>query len=647
MKTQSATSAASEELKPQEEPKPQIGRYSIERLLARGGMAEVFVGRASGPAGFSKRVVIKRILPDLAQNETFISMFLNEARLAALLEHPSIVQVFDFGEHSSTYYIAMEYVEGESLRSILKYYEANKQAVPLAPVLVWMQSVCEGLDYAHRLTADDGQSYNIVHRDVSPENILISKSGLAKVVDFGVAKASSMQRELTSAGVVKGKFSYIAPEQILGQPIDQRADVYSLGVTLYEVLVGRRPHVADNELTLLRSIIETDPVPPHEVRPDIDSKLSGIICRAIARNPELRYPDMLTLNGEIDDYLKARGLRVKSSELSGIVAQVSRWTAERWPSNCPSRPQPSSSSVSSGKLWRPPALETVPGVDDVEFELIPEEPDPAPSSDIASSVDSDAAFERAMSRARKSLVRSKLKRRALFALLLVVVAGGGFVALRQRSSPGTAVAPATEPSRSATAASLPRPEPAPSPSVPPVSATAPEKATTLPAPAAAPQHDLATAGTRPADTLPKPPAVAARPPPQPARHRPVPEPAAAPKHRMAFAGTRPTDTLARPPAVAARPPLPLPLPPPEPAPVASLSPSVDTGDGWLNLRTEPWCEVFLKGERLGTTPLNRLAIPVGRYSLRLVNKEAGIDRVIQVEIRPGEVSTTRLRLAPE
>jgi serine/threonine protein kinase len=606
---------ASDEPKQQPEPaRLQIGRYVVERLLAHGGMAEVFLGKALGPAGFSKRVVIKRILPDLAQDESFVKMFLNEARLAALLEHPNIVQVFDFGEYSKTYYIAMEYVEGESLRTILKYYMARVRPTPLTPMLAWVQNVCEGLAYAHSLKDDTGKNRNIVHRDITPENILISKAGTAKVVDFGVAKAAH-NPHLTTAGKIRGKPAYIAPEQIRGEQVDRRADVYSLGVTLYEALAGGYPFAGTNQFELLFSILNKNLPALHEIRPEVDSALSALVSRAIARDPKQRYPDMHALGSEIDDYLNSHGLRVKSSELAAIVAQVKQWVsspADR-SSNSPS-PGPLIQAGSMGQEAQPARMvEANPRREEMaELEVAPAAAGSAPRG--------------------RSI--------ALGALLGASVAiGVSIMATRQtaRSADplahpappfGAGVAPpVAQPTASAVESSAPAilliPGKAEVPAAldpPPAPLDSPSKAhrrhraqRTAISPAVKPAPPRSVAVVRPA-ARPKQTGVAKTERPE-SREVPSPEPAAV--------GSPPVMAAVRTPGLL----------------------RASTEVGWLNLRTEPWCEVYHRTGLVGTTPINRLVFPAGRHSLRLVNKPAGIEKDIVVDVRPGEESTVRLRLS--
>ncbi|MBS2028077.1 MAG: serine/threonine protein kinase [Deltaproteobacteria bacterium] len=318
---------------------PRLGRYRIERFLARGGMAEVFVGKAEGPGGFEKNVVIKRILPELVAEDRFVRMFLAEARLAAQLNHPNIVQVFDFGQHDGMYFLAMEYIQGESLRAILQAYENQGRRLPPPICASLVAGVCEGLHYAHNLSDEHGVSRNLVHRDVTPDNILISASGVPKIVDFGIAKASSTGHR-TEGGMLKGKYGYMSPEQIRGDGIDRRLDVYALGVTLYEMLAGHRPYVAENELQLLKKIIQAEAPRVEELVPEVPAALGAAVAQAIAPDPNLRFRDARALGNALQDYLASTGTRVAPFELAGVVNGVTAYHRERRAAHGTTEPPP-------------------------------------------------------------------------------------------------------------------------------------------------------------------------------------------------------------------------------------------------------------------------------------------------------------------
>src|SRR5512139_2277258 len=231
-----------------------FGRYQLLELIARGGMAEVHKAKSHGVEGFEKVLVIKSILPELSRDAEFVEMFVKEAKIAVSLSHPNIVQVFDLGRADDRYFIAMEYVAGTDLSTLLR--RAARHELPLAPALsVFIASeVAQALDYAHRRRDQDLQPMSLVHRDVSPQNILLGFEGAVKLTDFGIAKARHKVEENTQAGVLKGKYAYMAPEQARGEPVDARADLYALGIVLYECLSGTHPFLTPSSYETLRNV---------------------------------------------------------------------------------------------------------------------------------------------------------------------------------------------------------------------------------------------------------------------------------------------------------------------------------------------------------------------------------------------------------
>jgi serine/threonine-protein kinase len=228
-------------------------RYHLIEKLEAGGMAEVFLGEATSVQGFKKRVAIKRVLPHLASHTNFIGMFLDEARLGARLTHANIVSVFDIGKSDNSFFIVMEFVDGTNLKKIMETLRIKRQPFPLKDVIYIAMEACRGLSYAHELLDEDGNPVDLVHRDVSPPNILISRRGEVKVTDFGLAKART-QLERTDPGVVKGKFSYLSPEVATGQEIDERADIFALGVCIWEMLAGRRLFLGDTDYETVQAV---------------------------------------------------------------------------------------------------------------------------------------------------------------------------------------------------------------------------------------------------------------------------------------------------------------------------------------------------------------------------------------------------------
>ena len=282
-----------------------LGRYQLITRLATGGMAEVWLARATGAKGFQKTIVVKTILPHLADDPDFLRMFINEALLAAALNHPNVVQIFDLGQIGEHYFIAMEYILGRTMRQVQRVLRKQRKVMPVWLVLKVAVSVCDALDYAHNKRGDDGDLLGIVHRDVTPENIMISFSGVTKVVDFGIAKATT-GAIMTQAGKIKGKLAYLAPEQIVAAgsaPVDRRTDIYAMGVLLYEMLTGVRPFRAPNDMALLLKIPKEMPTPPSQIARWVPTRLSDIVMKAMAKEPTDRYQEAGGLGEDLQGFL--------------------------------------------------------------------------------------------------------------------------------------------------------------------------------------------------------------------------------------------------------------------------------------------------------------------------------------------------------
>ena len=265
-------------------------KYRLTQKIGSGGMAEVFRATGEGPEGFERAFVVKRILPRLSDAPEFVGMFVDEAKISARLLHPNIVQVFEFAYHDGGYYIVMEPVEGVDMAFLLRKLERRGAVAPAAFVAEVGRQACRGLGFAHGLTSPDGKPYGIVHRDVTPPNIMVAWNGAVKILDFGIARAvQQLRTSQTDAGTVKGKMSYIAPELLQGQPADARSDLFSLGVVLHELLSGRRLFVGENDLETLKLVSEM-PVPrPSARNPEVKPALDEVILRALARDPAKRY----------------------------------------------------------------------------------------------------------------------------------------------------------------------------------------------------------------------------------------------------------------------------------------------------------------------------------------------------------------------
>ncbi|NOK38421.1 serine/threonine protein kinase [Corallococcus exercitus] len=264
------------------------GQYVLVRKLAEGGMAEIFLAKLLGADGFERNVVLKRMLPTLSAIPDFVEMFRDEARLAAKLSHPHIVQIHELGFTEGCYYICMEYLAGEDFSTTLRLAGRRRQYVPLPVVVRVLIDAARGLHFAHTFTNEQGQPLHVVHRDVSPSNLYVTYQGQVKVLDFGIAKAESRLVQ-TRTGVVKGKYIYMAPEQAQGKEVDHRADVFSLGVSLYEAVTHVRPFSRENDLAVLNALLQCDFEKPRALRADLPAGLEAIILKAMAFKPEDRY----------------------------------------------------------------------------------------------------------------------------------------------------------------------------------------------------------------------------------------------------------------------------------------------------------------------------------------------------------------------
>lgn len=295
-------------------------RYRVIKRLASGGMAEVFVAESAGIEGFRKQVAIKRVLPQLSKKEQFIAMFLDEARLSAHLSHSNVVSVFDIGVGDGTYFIVMEYVDGADLKTVMDHYKKLGLPVPVEVAVYVATRICQGLAYAHELKTGDGKPLAIIHRDITPANVLITRYGEVKIVDFGLAKASSQLAE-SDAGVIKGKFGYLAPETVLEKPVDQRVDVFAVGIILWEMLTGRRLFLGETDFQTVRlvrdAVVPSLPTINRAVPPDLDE----IVRRSLARDPAARYQQARDLGRDLTRFLFRLGAPVSDDDVAELVVR--------------------------------------------------------------------------------------------------------------------------------------------------------------------------------------------------------------------------------------------------------------------------------------------------------------------------------------
>jgi serine/threonine-protein kinase len=296
-------------------------RYNLIEKLESGGMAEVFLGEVTSVQGFKKKVAIKRVLPHLASHTNFIGMFLDEARLGARLSHANIVSVFDIGKADNSFFIVMEFVEGTNLKKVMETLRVKRKPFPLKDAIYIAMEACRGLSYAHELLDDDGGPLDLVHRDVSPPNILISKRGEVKVTDFGLAKART-QLERTDPGVVKGKFSYLSPEVASGQPADERADIFALGVCLWEMLAGRRLFLGETDYETVQAVSNADVPSLVGVHAEIDPEFDAIVQKTVARRPDDRFQSARELGDALAGYLFHHQMKVTSYDIANLVKEA-------------------------------------------------------------------------------------------------------------------------------------------------------------------------------------------------------------------------------------------------------------------------------------------------------------------------------------
>jgi serine/threonine protein kinase len=281
-----------------------FGRYRLFERIGAGGMAEVFRAVALGPENFQRTLVIKRILPHLSQDQAFVQMFIDEAKVSGLLSHPNLVQIFEFGKVDDCFFIAMEHVHGRTLAATQKATSHQNRMMPVPAAAEIARQLCTGLEYAHSLRTTDGQLLGIVHRDVTPSNLMLSFHGTVKILDFGIARvAEGLRHTQTQVGALKGKVSYMSPEQIQLHPVDHRSDIFSLGTVLHEMLAGRRLFRADSDIRTSRMILEMPIQPPSLYNAAVPPALDRIVLRALARDVEARYSSAAAMAADLEQVM--------------------------------------------------------------------------------------------------------------------------------------------------------------------------------------------------------------------------------------------------------------------------------------------------------------------------------------------------------
>jgi serine/threonine-protein kinase len=508
-----------------------LGRYELVLKIATGGMGEVWAARLNGSRGFQKVLAVKTLLPELSHNPNFEQAFLDEAALAARIKHPNVVQIIDLGEEDHILYQVMEWVSGASLWSVMRA-SARRDGIPLGVAARIICQICAGLHAAHELKTDDGGALNLVHRDVSPQNILITSDGLAKVVDFGVAKYAGRGVAETKAGELRGKVPYMAPEHVMGQSVDRRADVFALGVLLYQLVSGEHPFLADDDrLTLARISSPVPAAPLKKHVPSLPDAVGDIVAAALAKNPRARtataadlmraleraLPDcaLQSSNQLIADHMRetvGEQIETRARELREALAAIDDGTEPPQPSRRAPRSTPPRTPVT---IPAPPGIELAT-LGAARLGLRPEPPpghEPSVSG-VSNTLDLSAdrvelpvAFRSPWLGKRLAIVGASSI--AVLAVAAIALSTGGGSDPAPAAAPEVGAAPPAAPEPTAEAPATIAPPPAPPPPTAPVASQ--------PAAARAPGAD------------PAPPAAAAMPEPSVAAPTAEPSTEAAPE----------------------------------------------------------------------------------------------------------------------
>ncbi len=643
-----------------------FGKFHLVGKLATGGMAEVFLAKVDGPAGFQKTLVLKRILPHLAEDERFVEMFLNEARLAARLNHPNIVTIFELGEEEDSYFIAMEYIDGPNLRTLGRSAARSGRPIPVEHAAKIISLACEGLGFAHDFADDSGQPLNLIHRDVSPDNILLSRAGGVKVVDFGIVKAAN-QSHLTQTGTIKGKLSYMAPEQARGMPLDRRADIFSLGVVLYELIAGMKPFDSTSEVAALQAILFAPPAPLLEKRPDCPPALSAIIERALQKDREDRYSDCRAMQLDLERFLMECGTPIGAYDLSKLVAELSPSGPPALRTAPPGPAIPPQRDAAAAASPLPPQDASPDSELEEPTELRQEQESPPPVAPRACSIAAEATRLKSKPADPPSLARQVLEhaeqrpasasRRSNKPVLIGVslglalaVAAAGYAlfgdelstdAMRlapsleptpiaeQKADTPSALAiepPATPPDTGRAAAAEPEPTEGAPPGTGSTAAAAPEPVEE------APPGTGSTAAAKPEPAEEAPPTVAKSPKPD----------ATKPTSGRPGRGSRGTKTASSLPTN----PAPVRGQPLRSEPVVAQgrlsekdSPPVAVQSATLVVRTDPPCLVSVDGTNHGTTPVRLAELSPGPHALVVHNAAENLERKLTVTLAPGESRT--------
>jgi len=475
------------------------GRYEIVGALATGGMADLFLARQRGPSGFETLAVVKRIRPHLSANEEFVRLFLDEARLAAQLRHPNVVSVYDAGQERGEYFFVMEYVHGRDVRALLDVAAGHGRVITVDEAISIAVGVCAGLHHAHERTDAGGRPLGIVHRDISPSNVLVGFEGAVKLADFGIAKATQAATAEPGTNSLRGKLSYMSPEQCLGMPLDRRADLYALSVVLYELTTGARPYgEAPSEFLAMKQTLEAPVRPPSSLRPGYPEELERIVLRGLERDRDKRWWTARELQLELEQFARRRQLALSAVTVAKLMEELFADDIEAWHA-AQSRGTPLSDHVTrSGTVsidevgdatTAPWPKRTVP-FEKAPTQMIVHEPQPTvPSPRVGS---------------RLVAVAVALVAAASLALLVAAARHMSTPAPLPLDAPAAAHAPTAPAAHAATPPMVTPPAPTP-PMVPPPASPAPKPAIAPPlatrppraAPTAAPRPHVRTRPAKP------------------------------------------------------------------------------------------------------------------------------------------------------
>lgn len=583
-------------------------KYEIVKRLAVGGMGEIFLARQRGFGGFDRLAIVKTLLPDLADQEGFIDQFLDEARVAATLNHPNIVSIYEVGLHQpeGIHYIAMEYINGESIARLKSAARKQGKNIPIPIAVRVVHDAALGLDYAHHAKDPEGRSLNIVHRDVTPHNIMVSTAGVTKVVDFGVARASNRSSR-TTTGTIKGKVPYMPPEQLSNGELDGRTDQWALGVVLWEMLTGQRLFKADTDVAAIQHILHGPIHPPSKVAPNIPPDLDAVVMKMLQRKINARFGRLQEVAQHLRSYLESVSRQSSETEVSAFVTKIAGSGIDERVQDL--TPVSQNYLVSMGK-----------------------------SSGTGSRSGSSSAVRVAGERKKSGALVG-----ALAGVLLLGVLGGGVAVLRPWE--GKTEAPDEPVAERPLKPKQPPVEPAADPTPkPPDKPPEPEVQTVLVL-SSDPAGAKVSEGGRLLGLTP----VRIRTLEPETEYQLVLEKTGYESGVVPIKLERgATKELTVPLAKKAAAVTPRPNPNPNPNPNLVKQPdrpvAASNEDGYLTLTTVPWTQVTIAGRPYGVTPVFKIKLAPGRHTVSLVNDAAGINEQRAVDIKPGELSKVEFKL---